>query len=222
MKPFSIILQEANEELSNLNTSYELLVIELKQAKEKAEKLADELHDANEKLHKLASCDPLTGLYNHGFFQKAMDNEINLANHCKREFSLIIFDIDHFKKVNDTYGHPIGDRVLITVSRTAEKSVRETDIIARYGGEEFAVILPETDFATARSVAERICKDIERLEIVVDGITIKATVSVGYTSYRHSIQLQGKETIIKMADSALYIAKHSGRNRVHAMRPSGA
>jgi diguanylate cyclase (GGDEF)-like protein len=221
MKPFSLILQEANEELANLNTSYEMLVIELKQAKEKAEKLAKELHSTNEKLHELASCDALTGLYNHRFFQEAIDNELNLAKHCKKEFSLIIFDIDHFKKVNDTYGHPIGDRVLIAVSRAAERSLRETDIIARYGGEEFAVILPETDFTAAKAIAERLCKDIERLDINVDGITIKATVSVGFTSYRHSIKIQEKDTIIKMADSALYIAKQSGRNRVHAIRLAG-
>lgn len=221
MKPFSLILQEANEELTNLNTSYEMLVIEMKQAKEKAEKLAKELHSANEKLHELASCDALTGLYNHRFFQEAIDNELNLAKQCKKELSLIIFDIDHFKKVNDTYGHPIGDRVLIAVSRAAEKSLRETDIIARYGGEEFAVILPETDFKSATAVAERLCKDIERLDINVDGITIKATISVGFTSYRHNIKIQEKDTIIKMADSALYVAKQSGRNRVHAIRLAG-
>jgi diguanylate cyclase (GGDEF)-like protein len=221
MKPFSLILQEANEELTNLNTSYEMLVIEMKQAKEKAEKLAKELHSANEKLHELASCDALTGLYNHRFFQEAMDNELSLAKTRKKEFSLIIFDIDHFKKVNDTYGHPIGDRVLIAVSRAAEKSLRKTDIMARYGGEEFAVILPETDFKAAKAVAERLCEDIECLVINVDGITIKTTVSVGFTSYRHNIKIQEKDTIIKMADNALYVAKQSGRNRVHAIRLAG-
>jgi diguanylate cyclase (GGDEF)-like protein len=221
MKPFSQILQEANEELTNLNTSYEMLVIEMKQAKDKAEKLAKELHLANEKLHELASCDALTGLYNHRFFQEAIDNELNLSKNCKKEFSLIIFDIDHFKKVNDTYGHPVGDRVLIAVSRAAEKSLRDTDIIARYGGEEFAVILPKTDFTAAKTVAERLCKDIERLDIKVDGKTIKTTVSVGYTSYRHNIKIQEKDTIIKMADNALYVAKQSGRNRVHAIRLAG-
>src|SRR5208282_2497431 len=97
MKPFSLILQEANEELTDLNTSYEMLVIEMKQAKDKAEKLAKELHIANEKLHELASCDALTGLYNHRFFQEAIDNELTLSKNCKKEFSLIIFDIDHFK-----------------------------------------------------------------------------------------------------------------------------
>lgn len=222
MQPFSLLLQEANEELSNLNTSYELLVIELKQAKEKAEKLAGELHSANVTLHELAFRDALTSLYNHRFFQEAMDKELDRAKRYQRDFSLIIFDIDHFKKVNDTYGHPIGDRVLEAIARAAEKAVREADIVARYGGEEFAVILPETGFIAANAVAERLRGKIEQLDIAVDGTAIRTTVSVGYTSYRHNIKVQEKGAIIKMADSALYIAKQSGRNKVHAMRLAGA
>jgi len=221
MRPFSMILQEANEELSNLNTSYEMLVIELRQAKEKAETLADELHNANVKLHELVFCDALTGLYNHRFFQEAMDRELDRSKRYKRELSLILFDIDHFKKVNDTYGHLVGDRVLVALSRTTENSVREADIIARYGGEEFAVILPETDFNSTRAVAERLRRDIENLHIDVDGVAIKITVSVGYTSYSHSATIQDKRAVIGMADKALYIAKQSGRNMVHALRFSG-
>jgi diguanylate cyclase (GGDEF)-like protein len=221
MQPFSLILQEANEELSNLNTSYEPLVIELRQAKEKAEKLANELHSANVTLHELAFLDALTGLYNHRFFQEAMDKELDRSKRYQREFSLIIFDIDHFKKVNDTYGHPVGDRVLETIARAAEQSVRGADIIARYGGEEFAIIMPETDFTSATAVAERLRGDIEHLDKVVDGTTIKATVSVGYTSYRHSAKIQNKGAIIGMADKALYIAKQSGRNKVYAMKIPG-
>jgi diguanylate cyclase (GGDEF)-like protein len=221
MRPFSMILQEANEELSNLNTSYEMLVIELRQAKEKAETLADELHNANVKLHELVFCDALTGLYNHRFFQEAMDRELDRSKRYKRELSLILFDIDHFKKVNDTYGHLVGDRVLVALSRTTEHSVREADIIARYGGEEFAVILPETDFNSTRAVAERLRRDIENLSIDVDGVTVKVTVSVGYTSYSHSTTIQDKRAVIGMADKALYIAKQSGRNMVYALKFSG-
>jgi diguanylate cyclase (GGDEF)-like protein len=221
MQPFSLILQKANEELSDLNTSYELLVIELKQAKGKAEKLANELHSANVTLHELAFRDALTGLYNHRFFQEAMDKELDRSKRYQRDFSLIIFDIDHFKKVNDTYGHPIGDRVLGAIARATEQAVRGADIIARYGGEEFAIIMPETDFMSASAVAERLRGNIEHLDIVVDDTTIKATVSVGYTSYRHNIKVQEKGAIIDMADKALYIAKQSGRNKVHAMRLAG-
>jgi diguanylate cyclase (GGDEF)-like protein len=221
MQPFSAILQEANEELSNLNTSYEMLVIELRQAKEKAEKLAGELHNANVKLHEMVFCDALTGLYNHRFFQEAMDREFDRSRRYKRELSLILFDIDHFKKINDTYGHLIGDRVLVAISRATEHSLREADIIARYGGEEFAVILPETDFSATRALAERLRRDIESHDIDVDGITIKLTVSVGYTSYSPGAAIQDKRAVIGMADKALYIAKQSGRNKVHALRFPG-
>jgi diguanylate cyclase (GGDEF)-like protein len=221
MRPFSMILQEANEELISLNSSYELLVIELKQAKENAEKLASELHSANLTLHELAFRDALTGLYNHRFFQEALDKELERSKRYQKEFSLIIFDIDHFKMINDTYGHPVGDRVLAAIARGGERSLREADIIARYGGEEFAVIMPETELAGANTVAERLRSDIEKLEIDVEGNKIRATVSVGVTFYRHSSRIQEKGAIIGMADRALYIAKQSGRNKVHAMRMVG-
>jgi diguanylate cyclase (GGDEF)-like protein len=134
---------------------------------------------------------------------------------------LIIFDIDHFKKINDAYGHPAGDQVLKAISRTAENAIRKSDILARYGGEEFAVILPETNFMAAKEVAERVRSDIERMSIVVNGITIKLTVSVGYTCYRYVSNIRDKGAIISLADKALYTAKQSGRNTVFAMRLPG-
>lgn len=221
MQPFSMILQEANEELSNLNTSYEMLVIELRQEKEKAEKLADELHNANEKLHELVFRDALTGLYNHRFFQEALEKEFDRSKRYKREFSLILFDIDHFKNVNDTYGHLVGDRVLVAISRATERSVRESDIIARYGGEEFVVILPETDFNSAKAVAERLRGDIEKRVTEIDGATIRVTISAGYTSYNPGATIQDRRALIGMADKALYIAKQSGRNMVYALKFAG-
>jgi diguanylate cyclase (GGDEF)-like protein len=222
MRPYSQILQDVNEELNDLNNSYELLVMELREAKDKAEKLANELQNANRRLQDLAFRDGLTGLYNHRYFQEEMDKELDRSKRYERVFSLIIFDIDHFKRINDTFGHPVGDHVLIDISRTAESAVRKSDIVARYGGEEFAVILPETNFVAAKEVADRIRSDIERKSIIVNGITIKLTVSVGYTSYRHASNTLGKGAIISMADKALYTAKQSGRNTVIAMRLPGA
>jgi len=222
MRPFSQIVQEVNEELASLNTSYEYLVLELREAKEKAELLANELQQANKKLMELAFRDGLTGLYNHRYFQEEMDRELERTKRYKRSFSLIIFDIDHFKKINDTYGHPAGDEVLIAIARSAEKAVRASDILARYGGEEFSVILPEANYAEAQVVAERIRSNIEAMSTTVNGTPIKATVSVGYTSYRQASQIKGKEPIISMADRALYTAKQCGRNTVFAMRIPGA
>jgi HD-like signal output (HDOD) protein len=138
MKPFSQILQEANDELSSLNLSYEMLVMELKQAKEKAEKLASDLKEANARLREMVFRDSLTDLYNHGYFQELMDQELTPSQRYKRQLSLILFDIDHFKKINDTFGHPRGDLVLKGVTAAGKSKTRNSDILARYGGEEFA------------------------------------------------------------------------------------
>ncbi len=218
MKPFSQILQETNEELTNLSISNVYLMLELKQAKEKAEKLAYELKDANDKLRELASRDGLTGLYNHRFFQEALDQEIARAKRYGRPFALVLFDIDSFKMINDTYGHPIGDEVLMSLSKTVGSLVRTNDIAARYGGEEFAIILPETDVEGATILAGRVRAAIEELETVAKGTRIKVTVSMGVTGYKQGAGIAEKSNIIALVDKALYISKQSGRNKVTAVQ----
>ncbi len=216
MRPFSQILQEANEELGKLNLSYEQLVMEFKQAKEKAERLAQEVMEANEKLREMAFRDGLTGLYNHRYFQELMDKELSRAGRYKRPFSLILFDIDHFKKVNDTYGHPAGDLVLKTFSAKVLKYSRTSDIAARYGGEEFAIVLPETDATGAKVMAERLRRAIEQTVTVCDGVEIRATISIGCITYLPELGVMQKAQIIEATDKALYHSKHNGRNRVTA------
>jgi two-component system, cell cycle response regulator len=217
MRPFSLILQEANEQLSNLYDSYELQVIELKQAREKAEKLAQELHEANDMHRELAFRDGLTGIYNRRFFQEALDLELMRAQRYDRQFSLIIFDVDNFKCINDAYGHTSGDLVLINISKTVHEILRMTDIFARYGGDEFVVIIPETGIDKASIVAENLRSRIEALTTTVDGRSIEATISIGLTSYSSTLSSTSKEDIISMADEALYIAKHSGKNSSRAL-----
>jgi diguanylate cyclase (GGDEF)-like protein len=214
MKPFSQILQEANEELGKLNLSYEQLIMELKQAKDKAEKFARELKEANEKLREMAFRDGLTGLYNHRYFQDLMDHELSRARRYKKAFALILFDLDHFKKINDQYGHPIGDLVLKEVSQAAKNILRESDIAARYGGEEFAIVLPETELNGAAVVAERLRRAVEGLEIVANDRRIETTISVGVTSYHVSLGKKEKSEILTAADNALYNSKNTGRNRI--------
>ena len=214
MKPFSLIFQEANEELVKLNLSYEQLIVELKQAKEKAENFAQELKKANERLRDMAFKDGLTDLYNHRYFQDLMDGELSRAIRYKRPFSLIMLDLDHFKKINDNYGHPVGDLVLKEVSKTIKITVRDSDIAARYGGEEFAIVLPETELKGAAITAERLRKAVEQLEIETNGCRIDVTVSVGVTCYHPTIDKIEKSEILSEADNALYNSKNKGRNMI--------
>ena len=214
LKPFSQLMQEANEELGKLNLSYEQLVMELKEAKEKAERLFGELQEANEKLRELAFRDGLTGLYNHRYFQDVMDKEVARAERYDRPLSLILFDIDFFKKINDSYGHPFGDIVLKQISRSVEMLVRKSDVVARYGGEEFAVVLPETGLKGAYVLAERLREGVAGLQICADGITARVTVSAGLTTFNPRQSTDEKAKIVEAADQALYQAKENGRNRV--------
>ncbi len=221
MKPFSIFLQDVNEELRRINLSYEQVVMQAKQARQKAEELATELLEANIKLREMAFRDGLTGLYNYRFFQELMDRELSLCLRHHLGLSLMLFDIDHFKDVNDTYGHPVGDQVLRNLAQLVQSSVRVSDIVARYGGEEFAVILPSTDLTGSKVFATRLRRLVEEMETVVNGTSIRITISIGLTSYDLTQKSLDKTTMIKTADSALYKAKHNGRNRVEvAMLPA--
>ncbi|MFC1523696.1 HDOD domain-containing protein [Thermodesulfobacteriota bacterium] len=215
MLPFSELLLEANEELGKLNLSYEQLLLELKQEKEKTETLAKALKNSNDKLQRLASTDELTGLFNRRHFMSMMKSEISRAVRYNRPLSFIIFDIDFFKKVNDTYGHPAGDRVLAEVSWRIGENIRNTEILARYGGEEFAIILPETSIKDAALLAERLRRSIERMEVTADQTRISnITISLGVTTFIPDKGLKSEEEIIQAADKALYNAKNTGRNKV--------
>jgi diguanylate cyclase (GGDEF)-like protein len=213
MKPFSLMIQEANEELGKLNLSYEYLVIELKQAKETAENLARELQSANNKLRSMAFQDGLTGLFNHRFFQESMDKELSKAIRYQRPFSLIMLDLDYFKKINDRYGHPAGDAVLKSISETINQTVRRSDIVSRYGGEEFAIVLPETQLKGAVILAERLRKNVEQLAVKAGDATIRMTISLGLTIWEPASTVTEKADIIEAADKALYASKSSGRNK---------
>ncbi len=214
LKPYSQMLQEANEELGRLNLSYEQLIMELKGAKEETDRLAAELREANSKLRELVFRDGLTGLFNHRYFQEVVDREIDRAERYRTTFSLIMFDLDFFKKVNDTYGHPNGDLVLMNIAHIVQKTVRPSDIVARYGGEEFAVILPETDESGLKVFAERLRRSVEQMATLIDHKEVRITISVGGTCYPVTAGKIDKRLIIDTADRALYSSKNNGRNRV--------
>jgi diguanylate cyclase (GGDEF)-like protein len=214
IRPFSQLLQEANEELRRLNFTYEQLVMEFKQAKEKAERLAGELQRANLKLRELAFCDGLTGLYNHRYFQELMEREMSRSVRYGDVLSLMMFDIDHFKRVNDTYGHPGGDVILRNLAALVKDCMRNSDVVARYGGEEFAVILPLTEAAGCKVFAERLRRKVEQMKTNIGGKQVKITVSIGMATYVPEMTANDKSQLIDAADRALYQSKQNGRNRV--------
>lgn len=168
----------------------------------------------HEELERLSVTDRLTELYNHGYFQQRLEEELGRAGRFDHELSLLMIDIDDFKEFNDTYGHPRGDRVLHGVSDAIRANLREMDVAARYGGEEFVVVLPETDTEGAAQVAERIRVGVEStLFGTADGAaSIHKTVSIGVATYPEHASIQGK--LIEAADRAMYVAKRAGKNRV--------
>lgn len=163
------------------------------------------------RLYELAITDGLTKLFIHRYFQARLEEEMVRAKRYHTACSLILFDIDHFKKFNDTYGHQQGDIVLIEVAKLIKQTVRETvDIPARYGGEEFAIILPETDAKGAHLVAERLRKTIEAYDFPGQEKALKVTVSLGIATFPDHASV--KSVLIKKADMALYECKGRGRN----------
>jgi len=167
----------------------------------------------NASLYEMATLDRKTQLYNHGFFQNRLTQEIERAERYKTDLVLMILDLDHFKKVNDTYGHIVGDEVLINVAQTIKGQVRTFDIPARFGGEEFTVILPETDLENASIVAERLKKAIKELSFNTQKGNFSIAVSIGMASFIHETSMT-EDIFIEHADRALYYAKEHGRDQL--------
>ncbi len=167
----------------------------------------------NAKLYELATKDGMTKLYIYRHFYTLLENEIRRCQRYKRNVSLVMMDIDNFKRINDTYGHLIGDTILKRLAATLQETVRKVDIPARYGGEEFVVILPETDKENAVTIAERIRKNISKIAVQVNETEVLSpTVSVGVAQYL--VDAQDPKELINAADTALYHSKHNGKNTV--------
>lgn len=159
-----------------------------------------------------AMTDALTGLYNHRYFQERLDREIKMADRNNESLSLILLDLDHLKRINDTHGHRAGDAALCHVARILQSTVRDIDICARYGGEEFVIILPQCEREAAFQVAERVREAIALKPASKVGAV---TASIGLATY--PTPARTKEELIEMADKAMYLAKDAGRNRVRTL-----
>jgi diguanylate cyclase (GGDEF)-like protein/PAS domain S-box-containing protein len=172
-----------------------------------------ELEKANEELARLAATDPLTGLVNRRQADILFDREVARARRQKSPTSVIMMDIDYFKSVNDTYGHKVGDAVLVHLADRLRSRMRTSDIVARYGGEEFLLILPDTDLDGAAIVAEQMRKIIQASPFLNGQTEVPITVSCGVAVMPHDRDL-ANDVLVRMADNALYAAKNRGRNRV--------
>lgn len=170
---------------------------------------------AHKNLARMATTDSLTGLFNRRHMIALMDTELSKYQRRSSHLTLMLMDLDHFKQINDQYGHDIGDQVLVTVSDLLKSSMREQDYIGRWGGEEFLAVLPETDLDQATASAERIRQAIQTLVIDSDDKNVSVTISIGITQHRAEELLSNA---IARADHALYASKSDGRNRVEVAR----
>ena len=158
----------------------------------------------------MVNFDSLTKIYNRRFFNEFLHKEIIRSERNNKAFSLIMFDIDHFKRINDNYGHDIGDKILQELAAVVSQCIRKSDLFARVGGEEFVIIAQETNLEGAMYLAEKIRKKVEENSFCM---SLKITVSLGISQYKNKDDCS---TIYKRADNALYKAKDNGRNRSEA------
>ena len=194
-----------------LSVSNEELLSRARRAQTSARSFSTLIAD-NVRLRELATTDGLTQVSNRHAFQEKLRDEFRRAQRYDAPLGLILLDVDHFKQINDQYGHQVGDQVLRQLAEVLKGAIRETDFVARYGGEEFAVILPNTHLAGALTVAERISHDIHRMHLSAQK-QLRVTASFGISCFP-TRAIASAEQLIKAADDAMYRAKNEGRNKI--------
>jgi diguanylate cyclase (GGDEF)-like protein len=166
-------------------------------------------------LYDASVTDALTGVYNREYFDARLLTEIAYSKRHGTALSLLMFDVDHFKRINDTYGHPVGDQALVKLVESVRTKLRAEDVFCRYGGEEFVTILRTTDLDAAACAAERIRQAVEQVTLIAEGVRVRLTVSIGCASLKCTEDAAAIE-LVAIADRRLYAAKHAGRNRIDA------
>ena len=173
-----------------------------------------------EELYCQAQLDKALQIYNKHYFLSRMDEELRRHQRGNAPLSLILLDVDHFKRLNDTHGHLAGDAALVHLAVVIKEHIREGDVLCRYGGEEFGIIMPQTDQQQALSVAERIREAVAAAPVTYANAVIPMTISLGISSDSNLVESYTREVLITQADNALYEAKHQGRNRVVLFTPA--
>jgi diguanylate cyclase (GGDEF)-like protein len=183
----------------------------------KLKRIMRSLETSHKKLEILAAIDPMTELYNKRSFDELSLQIFKKSQKNNLDFSLIILDIDNFKSINDTYGHPVGDIVIVHIAQLLKELLRKNDIICRYGGEEFIVLLPETTVDNSINIAQELCESIALSEVIIgDDMRISYTASLGVSCFNSDVDNEVLD-VISRADKALYNAKNMGKNRVEAL-----
>jgi two-component system cell cycle response regulator len=188
-------------------------MLRIKRLQEALEERERQLLEANERLRYMSQTDGLTGLDNRRYLEERLEEMFELAKRLNEPFSTVMFDLDRFKSVNDTYGHQVGDLVLRDLAKILSSEAREVDRVGRYGGEEFMLLLPGTVLDAAVAFAERVRKQIEAHTFTFDGGTLTRTASVGVAGWPHP-RVADCEALVRSTDDALYVAKETGRNKV--------
>jgi len=191
----------------------------LERSREEKERLERLVKERTHEIELLSKTDALTGLWNRGYLEEMLDMEFKRARRYDHPLAILIVDLDHFKLINDNYGHMAGDEVLRQTSERIKNSIRETDFTGRYGGEEIVVILPETTMEKARAIAEIIRETIAAEPVPSEDNIINVTASIGLSDLREDHDTY--QDVFSEADEALYVSKEEGRNRVTVDRPAG-
>jgi len=194
-----------------LESRVEQRTAELAQINRRLREEIEERKRVEKQLHRLATTDPLTGAYNRRHFFNLAEQEFNHSDRYENQISIILVDVDHFKEINDTYGHVAGDQLLQTIAKRFLCNLRQMDIFGRYGGDEFVILLPETDLDQARMAGERLHKVVTQTPIETSRGIIRLQISMGVASLNNSDDM---EKLLIKTDQALYAAKEAGRNRV--------
>lgn len=202
---------EVQQMIDRLNRQVKMFRLESEAAKKIARNKQIEMESVMVQAREVALVDPLTFLPNRRMIVKELQSEVIRSLRYKTPLSISVLDLDHFKNVNDTYGHPAGDEVLRQVAYQLRDLIRQPDVAGRYGGEEFLILLPSSDLNAAAEQAARICKTISKTPVLIHGTVVNITVSMGVAQFR--VETDTWDTLLNRADTAMYEAKNAGRNR---------